>query len=276
MTETLRLDGPALKERARNIRRRILRMNAAAGQGHTGADLSETDILTALYFRILGVHAGYPDDPLRDRFVLSKGHGVGGFYCMLAEAGLIEDSLLDQYLAFDSLTPGHPVRQKNRFIELNTGALGHGLPVSVGLALGAKRSGHGNRVFVLLGDGELQEGSNWEAAMTAAHYKLDNLVVIVDRNNLQLEDRTETILAIEPLADKWRAFGFAVHELDDGNDMDKIVACLEGLDHDGGRPHMVLAHTRKGNGVSFIADQPAWHHRVPTEEELSKALEELN
>ncbi len=178
----------------------IIQMNSDAGQGHTGADLSEADILASLFFRVLRYDPARPDDPDRDRFILSKGHGVGGFYCTLAEAGIIPTSLLSTYLKFDSALPGHPVRQKTPFVEINTGALGHGLSVAVGLALSARmKRTAGFRVYVLLGDGELQEGSNWEAAMSAAHFRLGNLVAIVDRNTLQLADRTESIMALEPL-----------------------------------------------------------------------------
>jgi transketolase len=263
-----------IEKKTKGIRKKIITMNAHAGQGHTGADLSETDILAALFFRILNIQKDNLDDPNRDRFILSKGHGVGGFYCTLAEAGLIEESLLETYLQFDSALPGHPVRQKIPYIELNTGALGHGLSVGVGLALSAKMSGRHFRVFVLTGDGELQEGSVWEAAMSAAHFNLDNLIVIVDRNTLQLADRTEKILALEPLADKWKAFGFDVQQTD-GNNITKFIETVEGLDLHNGKPHVVLARTIKGKGISFIEDQASWHHKIPVGDEVVHAIEEL-
>ena len=268
------LEYAQIQERAKEIRKSIIRMNARAGQGHTGADLSETDMLASLFFRILHLEKTQLDDPNRDRFILSKGHGVGGLYCTLAEFGLIEKSLLETYLQFDSSLPGHPVRQKTPGVELNTGALGHGLPVGVGLALSAKMSGRAFRVFVLTGDGELQEGSVWEAAMCAAHFKLDNLIVIVDRNTLQLADRTEKIMALEPLAEKWNAFGFDVHHAD-GNDVAQFVEKIEGLDGQNGKPHVIIAKTIKGKGVSFIEDQPAWHHKIPVGDEIAHAIEEL-
>jgi len=249
-------------------------MNSHAGQGHTGADLSETDILASLFFRILNIQKDNLDDPNRDRFILSKGHGVGGFYCTLAEAGFIEESLLETYLQFDSALPGHPVRQKIPYIELNTGALGHGLSVGVGLALSARLSRRSFRVFVLTGDGELQEGSIWEAAMSAAHFKLDNLIVIVDRNTLQLADRTEKIMALEPLADKWKAFGFDVQQTD-GNDVAKFIETIERLDLHNGKPHVIIARTIKGKGVSFIEDRASWHHKIPVGDQVFKAIEEL-
>ena len=268
------LDSEWITERARSIRRRIIQMNAKAGQGHTGADLSEADILAVLFFRLLNVQPDRLDDPDRDRFILSKGHGVGGFYCTLAEAGYLDPALLHTYLKFDSRLPGHPVRQKIPIAELNTGSLGHGLSVAVGLALSAKKSGRRFRVFVLTGDGELQEGSVWEAAMSASHFHLDNLIVIVDRNTLQLADRTEKIMPLEPLEDKWRAFGFDIHGVD-GNNVADLIEVLESLDLRSGKPHVVIARTVKGKGISFIEDRAAWHHKVPDPTEAMRAIEEL-
>jgi len=268
------LDPAGISDRARSIRRRVIRMNASAGQGHTGADLSEADILAALFFNLLRYDPRDPEDPGRDRFVLSKGHGVGGFYATLAEAGILDEAKLATYLAFDSELPGHPVRQRTPFVEVNTGALGHGLSVGVGLALAAKKQGRDERVYVLLGDGELQEGSVWEAAMSAAHFRLDHLVAIVDRNGLQLADRTERIMALEPLEAKWSSFGFDVRPLD-GNDAGSLLACAAGLDWSCGKPHVLLARTVKGKGVSFIENRPAWHHKIPVGDEVARAIEEL-
>jgi transketolase len=263
-----------IKHKTKEIRKRIIQMNAHAGQGHTGADLSETDMLASLFFRILNFNKKNLNDPNRDRFILSKGHGVGGLYCTLVEAGFLDESLLETYLQFDSKLPGHPVRQKTPGIELNTGGLGHGLSVGVGLALSAKMSGRDFRVFVLTGDGELQEGSNWEAAMSAVHFKLDNLIVMVDRNTLQLADRTEKIMGLEPLADKWKAFGCDVHHTD-GNDVAQFIDTIEGLDLHNGKPHVVLARTIKGKGISFIEDQASWHHKIPVGDQVVHAIEEL-
>jgi len=268
------LDPAGIAARAGSIRRNVIRMNAAAGQGHTGADLSEADILAALFFNLLRYDPHGPEDPFRDRFVLSKGHGVGGFYATLAEAGILDEAKLATYLAFDSDLPGHPVRQKTPFVEVNTGALGHGLSFGVGLALAAKKQGRGLRVYVLLGDGELQEGSVWEAAMSAAQFRLDSLVAIVDRNGLQLADRTEKIMALEPLEAKWSSFGFDVRSVD-GNDPGALVDCVGGLDWSCGKPHVLVANTVKGRGVSFIEDPPAWHHKVPVGDEVARAIEEL-
>jgi transketolase len=260
--------------RARKIRKRVILMNSGAGQGHTGADLSEADILACLFFRVLRYQVDQPGNPERDHFILSKGHGIGGLYCTLAEAGILDERLLATYLQFDSALPGHPVRQKTPFVEINTGALGHGLSVGVGMALAARKQRRSCRVFVLLGDGELQEGSIWEAAMSAAHFRLDNLAAIVDRNTLQLADRTESIMALEPLEEKWRSFGFDVHATD-GNDPGRLIDCIEMLGWDSGKPHVIIARTVKGKGVSFIEDRAAWHHRIPVGEQVRQAIEEL-
>lgn len=269
-----RLDVDELEHRARAVRRRIIHLNAnSPAGGHTGADLSEADILTALYLRILNVAPDRLDDPQRDIYIQSKGHGVGGLYCVLAEAGFIDEDELATYQHNDSRLPGHPVRQKTPGVELNTGALGHGLPVAVGLAIAARRDNNPRTIYALTGDGELAEGSNWEAALVAAHYKLDNLVIINDRNTLQLAGRTVDIMKTDPLGDKWRAFGLNVNECD-GNNMQSVVSTLEGLERNG-LPNVVVANTMKGFGVSFIEGRPEWHHRVPKGDEITMAMEEL-
>ncbi|EAM8729455.1 transketolase [Salmonella enterica] len=267
-------DVQALEQKARAVRRHIIRLNAdSPAGGHTGADLSQADLLTALYFRILNVSADRLEDKNRDIYIQSKGHAVGSYYCVLAEAGYFPLDWLATYQHSNSHLPGHPVRQKTLGIELNTGALGHGLPIAVGLALAAKRDNSSRRIFLITGDGELAEGSNWEAALAAAHYKLDNLVIINDKNNLQLAGATKDIMNTDPLADKWRAFGMQVTECE-GNNMASIVSTLEGLKQEG-KPNVVIAHTTKGAGVSFIAGKPEWHHRVPKGEEIELAMEEL-
>ncbi|WP_409310826.1 transketolase [Pectobacterium sp. B1J-3] len=264
----------ALIQKARAIRRRIIHLNAnSPAGGHTGADLSQVEILTALYFRILNCAPDRLQDPQRDIYIQSKGHAVGGYYCCLAEGGYFPESWLPTYQHPDSHLPGHPVKHKTPGIELNTGALGHGLPVAVGIALAAKRDNSPRRVFVVTGDGELAEGSNWEAALVAAHYKLDNLIIINDKNKLQLAGATRSIMNTDPLADKWRAFGLEVTECA-GNDMQSVVTTLEGLTPNG-KPNVVIANTEKGAGVSFIQGRAEWHHRVPKGEEIALALEEL-
>ncbi|EAW0644381.1 transketolase [Salmonella enterica] len=267
-------DIQALEQKARTVRRHIIRLNAdSPAGGHTGADLSQTDLLTALYFRILNVSADRLEDKNRDIYIQSKGHAVGCYYCVLAEAGYFPLDWLATYQHSNSHLPGHPVRQKTPGIELNTGALGHGFPIAVGLALAAKKDNSLRRIFLITGDGELAEGSNWEAALAAAHYKLDNLVIINDKNNLQLAGATKDIMNTDPLADKWRAFGMQVTECE-GNNMASIVSTLEGLKQEG-KPNVVIAHTTKGAGVSFIAGKPEWHHRVPKGDEIELAMEEL-
>ncbi|MEI3773036.1 transketolase [Pectobacterium brasiliense] len=264
----------ALTHKARAIRRRIIHLNAnSPAGGHTGADLSQVEILTALYFRILNCAPDRLQDPQRDIYIQSKGHAVGGYYCCLAEAGYFPESWLETYQHPDSHLPGHPVKHKTPGIELNTGALGHGLPVAVGIALAAKRDNSPRRVFVLTGDGELAEGSNWEAALAAAHYQLDNLFIINDKNKLQLAGTTCSIMNTDPLAEKWQAFGLQVTECA-GNDMRSVVETLENLPRNG-KPNVVIANTEKGAGVSFIQGRAEWHHRVPKGEEIALALEEL-
>jgi transketolase len=246
----------------------------AAGLGHPGGDLSAADILATLYGAILRIDPARPADPARDRFILSKGHASAALYATLAEAGLIDRALLDTFMQPLSALGGHPDCAKLPGVEANTGPLGHGLPIAVGLALGARMDRADWRTFVLTGDGELQEGSNWEAAMSAAHFGLDHLTVIVDRNGLQQGDRTEHTIGLEPLREKWAAFGWAVAEVD-GHDHSALFERLQALPVERGRPSCVIAHTRKGRGVSFIEDRVEWHHRVPTSAELEQALREL-
>jgi transketolase len=250
-------------------------MAHAAGLGHPGGDLSCADILAALYFHVLRVDPEAPRHPDRDRFILSKGHASGALYATLAEAGFVPVTSLSEYMSPLSRLNGHPDRNKVPGVEANTGPLGHGLPIAVGAALGARLQGAPWRTFVLTGDGELQEGSNWEAAMAAAQFRLDRVAVIVDRNGLQQGDRTEQTIRLEPLADRWRAFGWAVVDVD-GHDVEALIRVLTALPIDTGRPTCIIAHTRKGRGVSFIEDRADWHHRIPTDEELRRALIELD
>lgn len=258
-----------------DIRKRIIVLNAESpAGGHTGADLSQVEIVTSLYFRILNCAPDRTDDPERDVYIQSKGHAAGGYYCCLAEAGYFPTDWLPTYQHANSHLPGHPVKHKTPGVELNTGALGHGLPVAVGLALAAKKSGSSRKIYVLTGDGELAEGSNWEAALVAAHYGLDNLIIINDKNKLQLAGPTHEILKTDPLDKKWEAFGLQVSQCE-GNSVASVVSTLEGLKAEG-KPHVVIAHTVKGAGISFIEGRPEWHHRVPKGEEVTQALEELN
>jgi transketolase len=263
-----------LKAKSIQYRRTVLRIIRQAHAGHTGGDLSATDILNVLYNHTLNVSPQTFGDPNRDRYVQSKGHCVEALYTVLADRGFFPEADLDTLGKYQSAYIGHPTRDVNG-IEHNTGSLGHGLGVAVGMALAGKLDGRGYRVFTLLGDGELGEGSNWEAAMAASHYHLDNLVAIVDRNGLQISGPTEQVNPLEPLADKFRAFGFAVREVD-GNDLAALVDVFDRVPFEPGKPNLVLAHTVKGKGVSFMENGAAWHHRVPTDAEYETALSELS
>jgi transketolase len=263
-----------LRQRANAIRLRDLRMVYEAGLGHIGGEFSAIDILVTLYFSVLRIDPQHPDDPERDRFVLSKGHAAAALYTTLAEVGFLDPADLDTFMAPLSKLNGHPDRKKVAGVETNTGPLGHGFPVAVGTALAGQLDGSDRRTFVLAGDGEHQEGSMWEAAMAASHHGLDRLTMIIDRNGIQQGDHTETTNALQPLADKYRAFGWSVAEVD-GHDHAALLATFARLPLEDGRPTCVIAHTHKGHGVSFISDQVAWHHRVPTREEYQRARAEL-
>jgi transketolase len=265
-----------LKQQANWIRLSAMRMNHHANLGHTGGDLSSADILATLFLgRILSVDPTQPLWPQRDRFILSKGHGAAAYYSTLAARGFIPLEQLKTYMDPLSMLNGHPDRNKVPGVEANTGPLGHGLPIAVGAALAARMRNESWRAFVLTGDGELQEGSNWEAAMTAQHYGLDNLTVIVDRNRIQQGDFTENTICMEPLAARFEAFGFAVEEID-GHSTDALYNQLTHLPLQAGKPTCIIARTIKGKGVSFAENQPAWHHGVPTREQLAAAAAELS
>lgn len=254
-------------------RQTILSIIKKGNAGHTGGSLSCVDILNVLYNRVLNVSPENFSDPDRDRYIQSKGHSVEALYTVLADRGFYPAAALDTLNQYKSPFIGHPTR-KVKGIEQNTGALGHGLSLAVGMALAAKKDGRAYKVYTLLGDGELTEGSSWEASMSAAHYKLDNLVVIVDRNGLQITGPTEEVNALEPLEDKFKAFGYAVKTVD-GNNIGALVDIFAQIPFAPGKPSLILAHTIKGRGVSFIENQVKWHHRVPTDEEFTTAMAEL-
>jgi len=261
-----------LRRRANQSRTTDLQMIGRAGLGHVGGDMSVLDILTTLYFGVLRIDPEKPDRPDRDRLVLSKGHTAGALYTTLAAAGFFPGTELETFAGPQSALNGHPNRVKVPGVETNTGPLGHGLPVSVGMAVAGKLSGSARHVYVVLGDGELQEGSNWEAAMTAGHRKLTNLTAVVDRNRLQQGARTEATNTLDPLDDKFRAFGWDVVELD-GHDH---LALLDAFQAPRGeRPLCVIANTTKGRGISFMEDRVEWHHKVPTAEQITLATAEL-
>ncbi|WP_214630202.1 transketolase [Paenibacillus agaridevorans] len=263
-----------LQLKAVQIRMDLLRMIHKAKSGHTGGSLSNTDIVTALYYRVMNIAPRRPKDPDRDRFIASKGHAVESLWCILADLGFFPKEELDTFGQFGTRLIGHP-NNKVPGIEMNTGALGHGLAISVGMALAAKRDNKRYRVYCLMGDGEQAEGSVWEAAMAGAHYKLDNLIGIVDRNRLQISGTTENVMGLDPLDEKWAAFGWNVVALD-GNDMGALVEALEAAPAAPGKPTLILADTVKGKGISFAENVPHWHHHVPSTEELDRALAELS
>lgn len=263
-----------LKKKAVQIRMDLLEMIYEAKTGHTGGSLSCTDILTVLYYGVMKVDPANPGWEERDRFVLSKGHSVEGYYCILGDKGFFPKEELRTYSKFGSRFIGHP-NNKIPGVEMNTGTLGHGLSISVGMALAAKLDTKGYRVFTLMGDGEQAEGSVWEAAMTAAHYKLDNLIAVVDRNRLQITGSTEDVMTLECLEEKWRSFGWEVVAVD-GHDHGQLLETLGSAPRVGGKPTLVMAYTTKGKGVSFMENAVQWHHRVPGAEELEQALKELS
>ncbi|MGA0568033.1 transketolase [Rathayibacter sp. KR2-224] len=261
-----------LKEQATWIRRSVVSMIETAQQGHIGGDFSVTDILTTLFFAVLNVDPAHPDWPDRDRFILSKGHAAASLYSTLARCGYFSPDELSAFMAPLSPLNGHPNRNKVPGVETNTGPLGHGFPVAVGTAIGAKLAGRTSRTFVVLGDGEMQEGSNWEALMAGSHYRLDNLTAVIDRNRLQQGARTEDTNALDPLDEKLAAFNWEVRVVD-GHDYDQLLTALG--PSSAGRPVAIVANTVKGRGVSFIEDRVEWHHKVPSADQASAALEEL-
>ncbi len=265
---------PELERKSIQYRKTILSSIAQAGAGHTGGSLSCTDILNVLYNHVMKVDPQHPAWPGRDRYIHSKGHSVEALYAVLADKGFFPAEKLATMGRGGSHWVGHPTR-KVPGVEQNTGALGHGLSVAVGMAIAAKQDSLPTRVFTLMGDGELTEGSIWEASMSAAFYQLDNLVVIIDRNTLQITGRTESVMALEPLAERFAAFGYAVRTVD-GNNIAALVDILDQAPFEPGKPNLIIARTTKGKGVSFIEDAADWHHHVPTAAELTTALAELD
>lgn len=267
------MEAAELARKSIAYRKTILTIIKGANAGHTGGSLSCTDILNVLYNQVMNVSPENFSSPDRDRYVHSKGHSVEALYTVLADKGFFDRAELDTLCKAGSHFVGHPTR-KVPGIEQNTGALGHGLPVAVGMALAAKKDGRSYRVFTTMGDGELAEGSIWEASMCASHYKLDNLVVIVDRNTLQITGRTEDVMSLDSLEARFTAFGYAVRHVD-GNDVAALSDLFAQVPFAAGKPSLVLAHTVKGKGISFIEDKTDWHHHVPTDQELITAIEEL-
>lgn len=263
-----------LEKQALECRIDIISMLAAAGSGHPGGSLSAIDILVTLFFHELRWDPKKPDWEERDRFVLSKGHAVPALYSILKQKGVVSEQELSTLRQTGSRLQGHPDRVKLPFVEASTGSLGKGLSIAQGMALGVKLLKHSARVFCLVGDGESQEGQIWEAAMSAPKFQLNNLVVFIDSNGIQLDGPVEKIMNIRPIADKWRAFGWSVHEIN-GHDFSAILEALNAARQEKERPTLVVATTVKGNGVSFMEGAVQWHGTAPKPEEAEKALAEL-
>lgn len=268
------LSMPELAGMAKKLRRHIITMTATAGSGHPGGSLSAADIITALYFKIMHHDPHNPGWESRDRFILSKGHAAPVLYAALAESGYFPVEELNTLRKLDSRLQGHTDRNLTPGVEMSSGSLGQGLSFSVGTALAAKLDSRDYRTYALLSDGECEEGQTWEAALSAVQFKLDNLTAAVDRNQLQLDGWTRDIMDIEPLAEKWRAFGWHTIEID-GHKLDQILTAFEEAKAIKGKPTVIIAHTIKGKGVSFMENNLDFHGKVPTSEEAEKALKEL-
>ncbi|HPF18790.1 MAG: transketolase [Bacillota bacterium] len=264
----------ALQDKAALIRQHIIREVYHAGSGHPGGSLSATDIMTVLYFHEMNIDGNDPSNPNRDRFVLSKGHASPVLYACLAEAGFFPKEDLVTFRKLGSCLQGHPSMLKLCGVEMSTGSLGQGFSASVGMALAGRLDGRDSRIYVMLGDGELQEGITWEASMAAAHYGLDNLCAIVDHNGLQIDGKNDDVMRVMPIAEKFRAFGWNVIELD-GHDLDAIAAGFRKAGKHKGAPTVLVAETHKGKGVSFMEDQAGWHGKAPDREQAEQAMAEL-
>ena len=263
-----------LQQKARQLRKTIFEVICQGGGGHIPACLSIVEILTVLYHQILLINPDNPKDPDRDRFILSKGHASVALYAILADKGFISYEQLATYGHSGTMLGGHPDMYAVAGVEASTGALGHGFGFGVGMALAGKMDKKQYRVFVLLGDGECQEGSVWEAAMFAPQHNLDNLIAIIDYNKLQALDRLDDIVSLEPLADKWKSFGWEVRQVD-GHDTPALLDIFQAVPFATGKPSLVIAHTIKGKGISFMENVPIWHYRLPNADEMKIACAEL-
>jgi transketolase len=264
----------SLKKNALAVRRNVLRMIKAGKSGHVGGALSAADILTALYFKVMRVDPNNPGWIERDRLVLSAGHKCLALYAVLAEKGFFEHSVLDTYGALGSKLPGHPDMHKLPGVETNTGALGHGLSIAVGMALGLRMDGLDSKVYVVMGDGELAEGSNWEAAAAASHHRMDNLLAFVDRNTLQISGRTVEVMGYEPLANRFSSFGWNVREIN-GHDLSQIVSNAMDIPFEREKFSLIIANTVKSKGLSFAEDLVNYHYWKATDEEIALAEQDL-
>jgi transketolase len=259
--------------KSNRYRQKILHYIVKANAGHTGGSLSSIDIINVLYNDVLNVSPATFNNPDRDRYIQSKGHCVEALFVVLADAGFFPEEDLNTLCQYQSHYIGHPTR-KIKGVEQNTGALGHGLPMAVGTAIAAKLDDKNYRVFTLMGDGELPEGSNWEAALTGAHYQLDNLCAIIDKNTLQISGPTSEVCNTDPVDTKFESFGWAVKHVD-GHDIKALKDAFASLPFEKGKPSLIIAHTVKGKGVSFMENQLSWHHGVPSQEQYAQAIEEL-
>lgn len=264
-----------LKALAYEMRERTIDIIVEGKTGHIGGDMSVMEILTELYFDQMNISPENMDDPDRDKFVMSKGHSMEAYYAVLAEKGFFPiEEVIEKFSKFSSKYIGHP-NNKLPGIEMNSGSLGHGLPVCVGMALAAKMNGQGYRTYTVMGDGELAEGSVWEGAMAASHYKLDNLCAVVDRNRLQISGNTEDVMAHDDLHERFRSFGWHVIDVADGNDISQLKAAFEEAKETKGKPTVLIANTVKGKGSPVMENKAGWHHKVPNQEELAQIREDL-
>lgn len=268
------VDYEKIRNAAKNVRIDIIRSIYAAGSGHPGGSLSAVEILTSLYFHKMNIDPENPKKEGRDKFVLSKGHAAPVLYSTLAERGFFPKETLLTLRQIGSILQGHPDMKKVPGVEMSTGSLGQGFSASVGMAIANKLDGNDARVYVLLGDGEMQEGIIWEAAMSAAHYKLDNITAILDYNGLQIDGENDEVLKINPIDEKWKSFGWNVIKID-GHDIDQILEAFDRAEENTGSPTIIIASTIKGKGVSFMENQAGWHGKAPSEEQLKAALIEL-
>lgn len=274
MMKSQSLDSKSLEERSKIIRRHIVRMLAKAGSGHPGSSLSTVDLLVTLFYNKLRHNPQQPSWPERDRFVLSKGHGCPALYAVLAEMGYFSVDKLDTLRQFGSILQGHPCMKTTPGIEISGGSLGQGLSVGLGMSLAAKLDKKDYRTYVMLGDGEIEEGQVWEAAMAASHYKADNLCAIIDQNGLQIDGFIHEIMSSLPIPEKWRGFGWHVIEIN-GHDYNAILSAYDEAEKVKGKPTVIVAKTIKGKGVSFMENQVDWHGKAPSKDEAERALAEL-
>lgn len=267
------MDAKNLRLISERNRKRLVEIVYKAGAGHIGGDLSCLNVLTALYFDVMNVNPDNPKDDARDRFVLSKGHCVEALYATLEARGILSRKIVDTLGQFGSILAGHPMVEVPG-IEVNSGALGHGLSIGVGMALAAKMDGKTFKTYVLMGDGEQAEGSIYEAAMAANQYRLGNLVAIIDRNHLQISGNTEDVMAIDDIHERWGAFGWEVTDMD-GDDAEEAARVLKSIDFSSSRPHLVISNTTKGKGISYMENNAKWHHGMPDAGQYAQAIAEI-